>query len=426
VLHVTGDSTSNDPIDWAYKLGVLLAAHRPDYALHYALWNAASQRMGSTAQLQNPSGAARSSALGSTAAARFNATINTTALVDLDVRVKLAATDWTPAAIAAVCGADAADPNRLFWFQILTNGKLRLSWFPLGTNASAINVDSTIATGVADGTAKVIRATLDVDNGAAGYTVTFYTSATNNSWVQLGDPVVGGAPTNLHGVAASNLTVGGRGTTNGVPGVYYWAEVRDSIDSVGVTALWDASDYAGSGTITGVAGETWTPTGSPVTTGAFALRVINASQAGQTSVGWATSPAFEGGHPVAPAVHLVNLGHNDGAAVDIVNYTALIDDLVTRWPSATRVLVRQNDQPPTAANPTEHAIRQELIRSLAVSRRYELLDADASLRSYTAGDWTTDLMEDWAGGNVHMNAAGGTWIAATFGARFVAPRVFVP
>jgi len=426
VLHVTGDSTSNDAIDWAYKLGVLLATRHPEYTYHYHLWNLTEQRMGSYAQLQTGTAGNRYSSLGSAAAARFNATIDTTGLVDLDVRVKLAATDWTPAATAALMGADGADPNRLFWLTLNAAGTLELAWFPLGTNASKIVATSTAATGVTNGQPKVVRATLDVDNGAGAYEVTFYTSATNGSWVQLGTTITGGAPTNLSGQATGNLGVGARGNTNGVPGVYYWAEVRDSIDSVGVTALWDASDYDGAGgTIAGVAGETWTPTGSPVTTGAFSLRTINASQAGQDSTEWATSPAFERGHPVAPTVHLVNLGHNDGAAVDITAYTALVDDLVTRWPSATRVLVRQNDQPPAAANDVEHAIRQELIRALAISRRYELLDADAALRAY-AGDWTADLMEDWAGGNVHPNAAGGTQIADAFNARFAAPRTYPP
>ena len=37
ILAVTGDSTSNDPIDWAYKLGVDIAARYPSYTYHYHL-----------------------------------------------------------------------------------------------------------------------------------------------------------------------------------------------------------------------------------------------------------------------------------------------------------------------------------------------------------------------------------------------------
>jgi len=403
----------------------LLAARSLSYTTKYYLWNKLTQRWGSAAQFTTGTAGNRYAALGSTAAARFNTTINTTSIVDLDVRVKLAATDWTPGVSAALMGADDGDPNRMFSFDLLTDGTLRLTWYSSGTLASALSATSTAATGAGNGLPKVVRVTLDVDNGAAAYVVKFYTSAVNGAWVQLGATITGGAVTNLTGSAVNNLGVGATGTALGVPGVYYWAELRDAIDSVGVSALWDASDYDGAdGTSTGVAGETWTPTGSPLTTGAMGLRLLNASQSGQTSIGWDTSPAFERGHPVPPTVHIVNLGHNDGAAVDITAYTALVDDLVTRWPSATRVLVRQNDQPPTALNPTQHAIRQELIRALAISRRYELLDADAALRADV--DWTTNLMTDWAGGDVHPNAAGGTWLAAAFDARFAAPRTYPP
>jgi len=422
-MHVTGDSTSNDPIDWAFKLTDLIAARKPEFTTKYHLWNKATQRWGSWSQRTSGTAGNRYCTLGSAAAARFNAPVDFSSIVDIDVRVKMAADDWTPTATAAFIGVDAGDPNRVFWFYLLHSGKLRLYWFPLGTNASAQFVDSTAAVGFANGSANVVRATLDVDDGSGNHVVKFYTSNTNGSWTQLGSTITNAGTTNIKASASSSMGIGARGVSNGIPGDYYYVELRDSIDSVGVSAHWDASYYDGAdNTFQGVNGNTWTPTGSPAAVGALGFRVHNASQSGQSSAGWSADPPFALGHPVEPQVHLLNLGHNDGAATTIVAYTALLDAIETRWPNAARGLIRQNQEPPTAANPTEHDTRQELILSLAGARHYELLDADAALQAYTGGDWTVDLMEDWAGGNVHPNAAGGTQIADVFDAQFAAPR----
>lgn len=405
VVEVIGDSTSNDTIDWPFLWSAYLGTELPDYTVHYHLWNDGDQLFGSAAQRSTGTAGNRSAGLGASDSARFNCTLDMSALTDLDVRVKVAADDWTPSGTPSLIGVDAADPNRGFWLAVNPDGTPKLYWFPDGTFANRIEVSATEATGFANGTAHYLRATLLTDNGAGGYEVRFYTSNTNSSWTQLGDTVTGGSTTTLPSISG-NLGLGARGNSNGLDGDYYVAEVRAGIDSPGVVARWDASYYDGEGgSVEGVGQETWTATGSPSATGAFGLMVLNASHTGMGSSDWANATRFPKATPVEPNAVIFNLGHNDGADTTIVDFEGLVDDVVAKYADASIAVVIENAQPPSAANTEAHDTRRGLQRDLARERRYSLWDADAALKSY-GPDWTADLMEDWAGGNVHPNSDG--------------------
>lgn len=77
-------------------------------------------------------------------------------------------------------------------------GLLRLVHSTDGTNAGRVAADSTVPVPVTEGRLAV-RATLDVDNGAAGKTWTFYTGTggVNGSWTQLGSPVTTAGTTSI-------------------------------------------------------------------------------------------------------------------------------------------------------------------------------------------------------------------------------------
>ena len=100
------------------------------------------------------------------------------------------------------------------------------------------------------------RATLDVDNGASGHTVTFYTAPTMaGPWVQLGAPVVTAGTTNIRDSAFGAFT----GGTTGATGALCVAKAQ-ILSGIGGTVV-ASPDYtiqaAGAGGFVDAQGNTW-------------------------------------------------------------------------------------------------------------------------------------------------------------------------
>lgn len=154
---------------------------------------------------------------------------------DIDVRFRAVATDWTSGAIRALGGKWQATSERSWQLFLSSTGVPFLEWSPDGTYANRVTVNSTSAVGFTDGNPGWVRATLDVDNGAGGYDVTFYTSSDGSSWSQLGSVVTGGSTTSIHS-GTDDLYVGSVAAGN----VFVWdgsiqrAQVFDGIDGTKV------------------------------------------------------------------------------------------------------------------------------------------------------------------------------------------------
>lgn len=140
-----------------------------------------------------------------------NAAFDTTG--DIDLRVWCCPTSWASGLSQSLINRDniGTDPNRCWALTLGTTGGLGFSWYPAGTTASQLGANSTalVTTVFSNGQAGWVRVTLDVDNGAGGYDVRFYTSTDGSNWTQLGTTITGGSTTNL---IASNepLWVGDR------------------------------------------------------------------------------------------------------------------------------------------------------------------------------------------------------------------------
>jgi hypothetical protein len=103
------------------------------------------------------------------------------------------------------------------------------------------SVDSTAALPVADGQRLQVRATLDVDNGAGGHTLTFYyrTDTTrvltdHSGWVQLGSPVTSSGVSSIQ-ADTTNVVLGSNpvGSSRFWAGDYYQALILRGIGSSG-------------------------------------------------------------------------------------------------------------------------------------------------------------------------------------------------
>jgi hypothetical protein len=144
--------------------------------------------------------------------------------VDLELRTPKEDDTWTASSWLtgnfdlASKFADS-DPNRS-WTFILIGGKLKVYWFSAGTTASMVSATSTVALSGSPQDRRALRFTIDVNNGASGNTVTFYTAPTMaGPWTQLGAQVTQAGVTSIFN-GAGNLRIGGAIAGS----IYTWAE----------------------------------------------------------------------------------------------------------------------------------------------------------------------------------------------------------
>ena len=135
---------------------------------------------------------------------------------------------------------DNADPNRAWAFYITPAGLVAFKWYSTGLAASSITVTSTTNPGFVSGKTYWLRATLTVNNGAAGNDVRFYFS--NNqpteptAWTQIGATVTTAGVTAMVAVTAG-INMGGNASGN-MTGRIFRFILRNSI---GGTVVADAN-----------------------------------------------------------------------------------------------------------------------------------------------------------------------------------------
>ncbi|MFJ5259084.1 hypothetical protein ACIQAC_01235 [Streptomyces sp. NPDC088387] len=185
---------------------------------------------------------------------------------DIDVRVDATLRNWTTYAPGSVSttqllgkfGFAAATKS---WFLGTRSGRVYFEWSADGTNA--LSASSTVLLPVSASGRMALRATLDVDNGSSGRTITFYTapSGVAGPWTQLGDPVVQAGVTSIFN-SSLPLRVG-RATDVAFTqpdGRFHKAEVRSGIGGT-IAANPDFTTQAvDAGSFVDSAGLTWTIT----------------------------------------------------------------------------------------------------------------------------------------------------------------------
>lgn len=166
-----------------------------------------------------------------------HATLDITGTSDLDVRAEVAATDWTPSANQSLISKYITTGNqRSYRLRLNAAGTLELIWSANGS--ATLSATSTAAPSVSNGATLAVRATLDVDNGASGNTVTFYTATSiDGSWTQLGSAVTQAGVTSIFSSTAQ-LEAGS--VANGselFQGTIYAVEVRSGIGGTVVSGM---------------------------------------------------------------------------------------------------------------------------------------------------------------------------------------------
>ncbi|MCX4578109.1 hypothetical protein OHB41_33965 [Streptomyces sp. NBC_01571] len=187
---------------------------------------------------------------------------------DIDVRIDALLTNWLDASdslhtteLMGKLGSASANKS---WMFAVRDQRLYLEWSVDGT--SVIGVKSTAQPVLPANGRLAVRATLDVDNGASGRTITFYTAPTiAGPWTQLGDPVVQAGTTSIFNSTAA-LQVGALNAALTFPaGRVHAAEVRNGIGGTVVANPVFTAQAVGATSFVDGAGRTWTiPAGTSI------------------------------------------------------------------------------------------------------------------------------------------------------------------
>jgi hypothetical protein len=129
---------------------------------------------------------------------------------DIDIRLRVAMDDWTPAGNQVLCGKWATNQFS-YELTLTTSGTLAWNWSADGTTSSNLTSSANLSS-LADGAVKWVRVTFDVNNGASGRTAEFFTSDDGTTWTALGTAQTSAGVTSIFAGTAL-LGIGAR--TNG-------------------------------------------------------------------------------------------------------------------------------------------------------------------------------------------------------------------
>jgi hypothetical protein len=151
---------------------------------------------------------------------------------DIDLRCKVALDDWTPSTENDLIAKEVTTIVRAYRFYVLPSGVLGILVSFNGTDQIA--AQSSVVTGITDGSTKWVRATRVASTGL----VRFFLSDDGTSWTQLGTDQSTTAGNIFN--SSSSLDIGSRwaGTSFFTAGTIYQAQVRNGIDG---TPVFDAN-----------------------------------------------------------------------------------------------------------------------------------------------------------------------------------------
>lgn len=187
----------------------------------------------------------------------------TTAITgDLDVRARIRATDYTPAAVKCIASQwNTANAN---WAFLLDTTGALLFYYSTDGTATVSKLSTAVLPGVVDATTDIwVRVVHDVNNGASGNDVKFYYSEYGSVFTQLGSTVTtAGAVTRYNSTYAHRVGAY-TGTTASWAGRIYTVKIYSGISG---TLTMDPAFHWAVGATSGTDNEahTWTLTGCSI------------------------------------------------------------------------------------------------------------------------------------------------------------------
>jgi hypothetical protein len=183
---------------------------------------------------------------------------------DIEIRVEVEPRTWRPERFEMLMSKYLATGDQRSWvLYVGPDGYLTLRWYTAGTNASVVTAISTAQVPLGAGRLS-IRATLDVNNGASGKSVQFFTAPTiDGAYTQLGATVTTAGTTSIFSSSARLVVGGGDDTAriffdgDGFAGRVYAARVYNGIGGTVVANPSFATQTIGTTAFTDSVGRAW-------------------------------------------------------------------------------------------------------------------------------------------------------------------------
>lgn len=418
---IIGDSTGTDPDEWFGVMIRNLAALFPAYTLLWRQWNDTTQEYdlptglrintaSPTAPFQVGTANGGTERLATLTSGGMNWASWPTNTGDHDIRAKIApSTSWAPGGAAAtrtiLSHYNASGSNRGWVLWLNASGFLNWTWSAAGT-ADTATATSTLAvpfTGTNPGWVRVVH---DLDNGATGSDVKFYTSTDGATWTQLGTTVTTAGVTSIAAAVGTTMVAGSRngGGADYFNGDFYWVEARSGIQGISVCPPM-LDDWDQITTATSVAFN-----GAPV------LMALCGSQSGQ-NLAYFNDPTRR---PKLLIPHgqdavFISTSHNEGNATNTTWLTAF-----AAYATAMKTALPNVPIIPVAQNPTGPTLAQN-IREQRAARGAQLMTyAAATAGLYGVDPWPAFIGADLSvviepSDGIHPTQSNSTDTAATNG-----------
>ncbi|MFE1349102.1 hypothetical protein, partial [Streptomyces sp. NPDC058757] len=179
---------------------------------------------------------------------------------DIDIRFDATLDNWVTSGVGASVDLTGKwhTAGQRSWMLQSRDGRIHLEWSPDGT--TVIQADSTVVAPLYQTRRAAWRVTLDVNNGAGGWTVEFFTARTiAGPWVKLGASVTGTGVTSIFGSTTSVAVGDATNLLFAKPvGQVHAFELRNGINGTLVTAPNFATATPGANNFTDSVGRIWT------------------------------------------------------------------------------------------------------------------------------------------------------------------------
>lgn len=381
---IIGDSTGDSTDEWVHLTALWLAAQYPAMTVKHKIWNTATQDYDTPIVIQTGAAGARYANItggpnGGGVAMADSATNSITG--DIDIRALIAPNAWNSPA-EQVIAAKFAGGGARSWRFMLNTGTPALEWSPDG-GTTLIQKQANGWTLPAAGEIKWLRVTLDVDNGASGSDVKFYTSTDGTTWMQVGTTITTAGVTSVADTTAE-LQVAARGgfagAANGMIGKVYEIQIRDGL----------------SGPLVAPALVEHWPMRSTDTTygGAQVFTIVNGSHPGADITYLKYTARLARMTPdYGQALVTLSCSHNDlgheGEAY-LADWSSIVTFVRAKFPPTGNSLTTQNPKIAPALYINEHAYRRTQLFGWASRNNVGVVDAFR--RFQTDGRPMTDLV----------------------------------
>lgn len=402
-IQATGDSTTVPDTAWFRLLANAAAARYPNLLHQYRKWNETIVDFDAPINLNTVSGPRRAIVIASGTSSQRSGPQHAgpNVAADLDVRINLRMPSYAPGETQAIAGKWTLDSSRSWLLLIGPTGVLRYNWFNADGSTAGDKVAS-VAVSIADNTDAWLRVVHDVDNGASGNDIRFYTSTDGVAWTQVGTTVTTAGVATIF-PSTSRYKLASRGSNALTAGTrIYEVQVRDGINGPNLVPNlpehWARSIGQYEPTLEGTPIVTWlmagrsggglgydynTPIDSPAGFSAYYLTQYQRQM----------SPNF------GQLATFFSTGHNEydsGSALWAARLGSWVNGVTADKPMSARIVLTQNPRIESVAYPDGHKKRRA--QTLAWARQFPGVD--------TIDTWQA-FLNDGRALNILVNPADG-------------------